>query len=54
VELAGSFNRFYHDHPILGAEDESTRLGRLALADATRRVLAHGLRLLGIDAPTAM
>lgn len=52
-ELAKRFNDFYHACPVLEA-DEPTRTARLALVDATRTVLANGLALLGIEAPSAM
>ena len=39
---------------MLRAPDAGTRAGRLALSDVTARVLAHGLHLLGIDAPEQM
>jgi arginyl-tRNA synthetase len=42
------FSRFYHDCPILSAE-EPLRSARLALILATERVLGHGLRTLGIE-----
>ncbi|MCL6597230.1 MAG: arginine--tRNA ligase [Alicyclobacillus macrosporangiidus] len=53
LDVCHAFNRFYHDAPILGAKDD-LRAFRLALTDATRRVLAHGLYLLGLEAPEAM
>ncbi len=52
-ELAGAFSRFYEECPVLRSEGE-VRRSRLALCDATRRVLAAGLDLLGIDAPERM
>lgn len=52
-ELAGAFSRFYEECPVLRSEGE-VRSSRLALCDATRRVLASGLDLLGIDAPERM
>ena len=53
VELAASFNRFYHQCPVLNAPDE-IRDARLALVDAVRQVLVNGLTLLGITAPEEM
>jgi arginyl-tRNA synthetase len=52
-ELATAFTAFYEHCPVLKA-DEPVRASRLALADLTARVLAHGLDLLGIDAPEQM
>ncbi|MFN8021943.1 MAG: arginine--tRNA ligase [Acidimicrobiales bacterium] len=53
-ELAQDFTSFYDACPVLRAETEDQRLGRLALCGLTARVLATGLGLLGIDAPERM
>ena len=53
-ELASDFTAFYEHCPVLKAPDAGTRASRLALSDVTARVLAHGLQLLGIDAPEQM
>lgn len=53
LDLAREFNRFYHQCPVLNAE-EDIRAARLALIDAVRQVLANGLYLLGIAAPQEM
>jgi arginyl-tRNA synthetase len=53
VALAQAFNSFYHRHMVL-VEDEKLRAARLALTAAVRQVLATGLQLLGIAAPTSM
>ena len=53
IDLAREFNRFYHQCPVLNAQ-EDVRNARLALADAVRQVLANGLYLLGIAAPEEM
>lgn len=47
-DIAKTFSRFYHDHPIAVAEDPTVRAGRLALASAVRNVMQHGLGLLNI------
>ena len=52
-ELAQEFTSFYEHCPVMKA-DEPVRTSRLALCDVTARTLAHGLDLLGIDAPDAM
>ena len=52
--LATRFTSFYEACPVLRAEAAEVRRARLALADATSRVMALGLGLLGIDAPEAM
>ena len=53
-ELAALFHHFYTDCPVLKAEDEGLRQARLALADATRIVMALTLSILGISAPQKM
>ncbi|MCW3489004.1 arginine--tRNA ligase [Dethiobacter alkaliphilus] len=53
LDLAAAFNRFYHQCPVLNAEDD-IRNARLALIDAVRQVLVNGLYLLGIEAPEEM
>ena len=52
-ELASEYTTFYEHCPVLKAEP-AVRDSRLALSDLTARVLAHGLGLLGIDAPDHM
>ena len=53
-DLAQAFTAFYESCPVLRAPDEATRASRLALCEATARVLARGLHLLGIEAPDRM
>ena len=53
AEIAKSFNRFYHNCPILN-EEESLRKSRLHLVYATKLVINTGLSLLGIEAPNKM
>jgi len=50
---AKAFSRFYHDCPVLNAE-EPLRSARLALILAAERVLGHGLRTLGIEPVSEM
>ena len=52
-ELAGLFHQFYTNCHIIG-EEPSVQNARLALADATRIVLALTLSLLGVSAPERM
>ncbi|WP_330947902.1 arginine--tRNA ligase [Thermomonas sp. LB-4] len=52
-ELANAFHGWYHASPVL-VEDAALRNARLALALATRQVLANGLDLLGVSAPESM
>jgi len=53
LELAQAFQSYYNDHQFL-VDDADVRDGRLALALATRQVLANGLGVLGVQAPEAM
>ena len=53
IDLARDFNKFYHQCPVIQAE-ENVRNARLALIDAVRQVLVNGLWLLGIEAPKEM
>ena len=52
-ELAQAFQSYYNDHQFL-VDDGDLRNGRLALAQATRLVLANGLALIGVSAPESM
>ncbi|MEE2802822.1 MAG: arginine--tRNA ligase [Pseudomonadota bacterium] len=52
-ELANDFHSYYNAHPFIAAE-EQLRLARLSLIDATRQVIANGLLLLGVAAPSSM
>jgi arginyl-tRNA synthetase len=52
-ELAQAFQSYYNDHQFL-VDDADVRDARLALAQATRQVLANGLELIGVSAPEAM
>jgi arginyl-tRNA synthetase len=53
LELAQDFQSYYNEHQFL-VDDANLRDARLALAAATRQVLANGLGLLGVNAPEAM
>ena len=52
-ELANNFHTFYEACPVLKS-DEPARGSRLALCEATARVLRQGLELLGIEVPERM
>ncbi|MBT8492180.1 MAG: arginine--tRNA ligase [Deltaproteobacteria bacterium] len=59
LDLAADFSRFYtagNQDPSLRVlcEDDDLARARLGLVDATQRVLARGLAILGIGAPNAM
>ena len=53
-ELVKQFNQFYHDYKILGETDETVRSLRLALCEATSRVVKSAMALLGIKVPERM
>jgi arginyl-tRNA synthetase len=53
-ELAKMFNKFYHEEPILKAEDESVKQFRLELSAATASVIKKSMSLLGISVPDKM
>ena len=46
--LAGAFNRFYYAAPVLKAEAQ-IREHRLSLVEATARVLASGMKIIGLQ-----
>ena len=48
-DLAGALSVFYEQCPVLKSAGD-VRDSRLALCSATKRVLASGLNLLGIEA----
>lgn len=52
-ELAMVFHKFYDRHRVIG-EDRDLSSERLALINATKIVLANGLRLLGLSTPERM
>ncbi len=52
--LARSFNKFYHNQPILRCENHELLLARLALSGAVERSLRAGLKLGGIEAVERM
>jgi arginyl-tRNA synthetase len=51
IRVADDFHRFYHEHKVLGSEQEAFRLG---LVHATRAVVARCLDLIGVAAPDRM
>ncbi len=53
-DLSTAFSGFYDQCPVLVAADPQQRRSRLALCRITRRTLALGLDLLGIEAPQEM
>ena len=53
LELAQTFNEFYHAHQVI-SEDESLTKARLFLVFCVKEVLANSLQLLGIEPLEAM
>jgi len=51
LDVCQAFNRFYHDCPVLKAEDESVKNTRVALVAATAAVLKNGLSLISLKTP---
>ena len=51
LEVCQSFNRFYHDCPVLKVEDETVKNTRIALVSATAAVLKNGLSLICLKTP---
>lgn len=48
-QIARSFNRYYHNVPILKTGDNDLRSARLALLEAICIVIQNGLKLVGIE-----
>ncbi|MBQ9890152.1 MAG: arginine--tRNA ligase [Firmicutes bacterium] len=53
VDIAQSFNKFYHDEHII-VDDEAERRAKLMLTAAAKQAIKNGLGLLGIKAPERM
>ena len=53
-ELTKTFNQFYHDYSILGADTEDEKIVRLVLAQNVGKTLKNGMALLGIEVPERM
>jgi arginyl-tRNA synthetase len=53
-DLANAFNHFYHETKIVTEEDESKKVGWIALLALTRDVLETSIDLLGFSAPERM
>lgn len=53
TDLAQSFNKFYHEYPIL-VDDPEIRQARLLLVYTSKIAIKIGLNLLGIKAPDQM
>lgn len=53
VNVAQSFNKFYHDEYIL-VDDDNERKAKLRLVAASKATIQNGLKLLGMAAPERM
>jgi arginyl-tRNA synthetase len=51
IRVADDFHRFYHEHRVVGSEQEAFRL---RLCRATQHVIARCLDLIGVEAPERM
>lgn len=51
LDVCTAFNHFYHDCPILSADDETARKSRVALTQATNYVLGNALPLICLKTP---
>ncbi len=54
LELAHQFTAFYHDCPVLKAENPETTAARLIICRAALQTLKNALNLIGISAPERM
>jgi arginyl-tRNA synthetase len=55
TEVAQDFSAFYRDCKVVGAAEEGGDEDlRIAVSEATRRVIARSLHLLGVSAPSEM
>ena len=53
-DVAKLYNKFYHEEPILKAEDQNVKTFRLALSLATATIIRKSMNLLGIEVPVKM
>ncbi|MFI3297801.1 MAG: DALR anticodon-binding domain-containing protein, partial [bacterium] len=53
-DLVKEYNGFYQSSPILKEENEAVKNLRLVLSQSTAKVIASGMKLLGIDVPERM
>jgi arginyl-tRNA synthetase len=53
-ELAKTYNKFYHEKPIIQAEEERQKQFRLQLSAASAKVISKSMGLLGIEVPERM
>lgn len=53
-ELTKTFNQFYHDYSVLGADTMEQKQLRLTLAANVAKTIKNGMALLGIEVPKRM
>ena len=53
-DIAGAFNRFYHENKILAEEDNARRASWLSLLELTHKMMSALLDILAIDIPDHM
>ncbi len=53
-EIAKAYNKFYHEHSILGAKDSNDRNFRISLSKMCGDTIKNGFGLLGISVPEQM
>ena len=51
LDLCAAFNGFYHDLKIVSCEDECAKAARIALTEATNRVLKTAMGLICLSTP---
>ena len=54
MELSAQLHSYYAKYPVLQATEADRVLARLALLGAVGQVIANGLNLLGVEAPSSM
>lgn len=53
-QLAKTYNKFYHEMPVLTADTENEKQLRLLLSNETGNIIKKSMHLLGIDVPEKM
>lgn len=53
-ELTKLFNQFYHDCPVLKADNDTLKQFRIRLSEVTAGILKTGMGLLGVQVPERM
>jgi arginyl-tRNA synthetase len=53
-ELAKEYNQFYHEYPVIKAENSGISIFRLLLSEKIAGIIKFSLKLLGIETPERM